>query len=916
MRELPSGTVTFLFTDIEGSTRLLHELGDGYADALSAHRVVLREAFERNHGVEVDTQGDAFFVAFARASDALAAAREGQGALEPGEVRVRMGLHTGEPIVTEEGYVGIAVHRAARIAGVGHGGQVLVSQSTCELVGLDGLRDLGEHRLKDLTAPERIYQLGDGDFPPLKSLNQSNLPVQPTPFVGRERELGEVIALLRLPEARLLSLTGPGGSGKTRLAVQAAAEVVDEHEQGVWWVPLQAVRDPERVVGAIASVLGAGGDLAEHVGAKHMLLVLDNFEQVSTAAPVLGELLEECRNLRLLVTSRELLRLAAEREYPVRPLVEQESVGFFLARARAVHAGFEVDENVLPICRRVDHLPLALELAAARVKALSTAQILERLDRSLPLLTGGSRDAPERQQTLSAAIAWSYDLLSAQEQQLFRRLAVFSGGCTLEAAERAVGADLDTLQSLVEKSLVRFQEERYSMLQTMREFALLELEESGEAETVRRAHADFFLALGEEANVSAEGDYGRRYDVVPPDQDNFRAVLDWALVAGEIELGLRLATMLENFWVIADPFEGMRRFESLLAPASDVDPVVRARALRCYGGCAHVVGMFEESRRASEESLALFRAAGDDEGVAVILHRLAVVALALGETERARELLTESAELSRRIGRRHGEAEVIGTLGHVVESEGDLERALELYAESAWLALEIDFRWWYRSMVIALANAKLELGRVDDADSDARKALEVASQLEDRRGLVWGLALLARIASTRGDAERAGRLWGAIEAGAAWAARPVGERAGCLRGACLRRRRAGVRRRAGTGRAALARAGGEGGAGRGLAGLSRRRTGRGASRCSAWDGRADTRSRNAPSSSKPSLRQIAFEGALSTDGKACSQRCLASSRAASIASRVPATAIPRPWRSGSTDQPVSQTVVSRQSFSQ
>jgi predicted ATPase len=763
-RELPAGTVTFLFTDIEGSTRLLHELGDDYAEVLSAHRRALRECFARHEGVEVDTQGDAFFVAFARASAALAAASDGQQALADGPIRVRMGLHTGEPVVTEEGYVGLDVHRAARIAAVGHGGQVLVSQSTCELLGLDGLRDLGEHRLKDLTSPEHIYQLGDGDFPPLKSLNQSNLPVQPTPFVGREKELGEVMVLLRRPETRLLSLTGAGGSGKTRLAVQAAAEVVDEHEHGVWWVPLQAVRDPERVVGAIASVVGAGGDLAEHVGAKRMLLVLDNFEQVTAAAPALGELLAACPNLRLLVTSRELLRLAAEREYPVPPLVEQESVGFFLARARAVRPGFEVDENVLPICRRVDHLPLALELAAARVKALSTAQILERLDRSLPLLTGGSRDAPERQQTLSAAIAWSYDLLSPNEQRLFRRLAVFSGGCTLEAAEQAVGADLDTLQSLVEKSLLRFQEERYSMLQTIREFALHELEESGEAEDVRRAHADFFLAFGEEANVSAEGDYGRRYDLIPPDQDNFRAVLDWALATGEIELGLRLASMLENFWVIADPFEGMRRFESLLARAADVDPVVRARALRCYGGCNHVVGRFEESQRASEESLALFRAAGDDEGVAVVLHRLAVVALPLGETERARELLTESAELSRRIGSRRSEAEVIGTLGHIAESEGNMERALELYAESGRLALEVDFRWWYRGMVIALANGKLELGRVDDAEPDAWATLEVSSELADRRGLVWGLVLNAWVAAARGDAGRAGRLWGAIEA--------------------------------------------------------------------------------------------------------------------------------------------------------
>ena len=400
MRELPGGTVTFLFTDIQGSTKLLHELGDGYADALVEHRRALRAAFAEHDGVEVDTQGDAFFVAFSRARDALAAAQKGQETLASGPIRVRMGVHTGEPLVTDERYVGLDVHRAARIAAVGHGGQVLVSQATRELVGPDGLLELGEHRLKDLTAPERIYQLGDGEFPPLKSLYQSNLPVQPTPFVGREKELGEVFAILRAPATRLLTLTGAGGSGRTRLALQAAAASVDGYPDGVWWVPLQAVREPERVLPEMRSALGVNGDLAEHLGQKSMLLVIDNFEQVVEGAPALGDLLACCPNLRLIVTSREVLRLAAEREYAVTPLVEQESVGFFLGRARVVHPGFEPDDRVLAICRRLDHLPLALELAAARVKALSTKQILERLERALPLLTGGARDVPERQRTL------------------------------------------------------------------------------------------------------------------------------------------------------------------------------------------------------------------------------------------------------------------------------------------------------------------------------------------------------------------------------------------------------------------------------------------------------------------------------------------------------------------------------------
>ncbi|MDQ2909884.1 MAG: adenylate/guanylate cyclase domain-containing protein, partial [Actinomycetota bacterium] len=650
MRELPSGTVTFLFTDIEGSTALLHELGaSGYAESLDSHRRALRDAFAAHGGVEVDTQGDAFFVAFPDAEEALQAAREAQQALAAGSVRVRIGLHTGEPLLTDEGYVGVDVHKAARICSAGHGGQILVSERT-KLVVEDGeLRPLGTHRLKDLTAPEPLYQVGEAQFPPLKSLNQSNLPVQPTPFVGREKELGEVLGLLRLGNGRVLTLTGPGGSGKTRLAVQAAAEVVEEQEHGVWWVGLQAVQDAELVLPAIGSTVGAKGDLAEHIGNRRMLLVLDNLEQVVEVAPALGALLSSCPKLTLLVTSREPLHLAAEQEYPVPPFVEEEAVGFFFSRARAVRPEFEDDGSVRTICRRLDYLPLALELAAARVKALSPAQILERLEQRLPLLTGGSRDAPERQRTLRATIEWSHDLLSVEEQQRFRRLSVFAGGCTLAAAEDVAGAGVDSLQALVDKSLLRFDEERYTMLETIREYARERLEESGEAGDVQRSHAAFFLALAESANMSAEGDYGRRYDILPPDQDNLRAAIDWLAAAGEVELALRFAIALENFWVIVDPFEGMRRFEALLAEGGAPD-MVRARALRCYAGSSFLAGKFEQAQRANEESLALFREANDERGIAELLHRIGINTLILGERERAQELLEESLALFRRLG--------------------------------------------------------------------------------------------------------------------------------------------------------------------------------------------------------------------------------------------------------------------------
>jgi class 3 adenylate cyclase len=358
--DLPSGTVTFLFTDVEGSTKLLHELGaEGYAEALTEHRLVIREACAAEGGVEVDTQGDAFFFAFLTAPSALAAAEEMTDALAAGPIRVRIGLHTGTPLLTEEGYVGGDVHRAARIAAAGHGGQVLVSSSTAQLVEIE-LADLGEHRFKDLGAPERVYQLGDGQFPALKSLYRTNLPVPTTPFLGRERELVEVVGLLE--DTRLLTLTGPGGTGKTRLAAQAAGLASDSYLDGVWWVPLAALREPELVLDTAAQVVGSKNGLAEHIADKRLLLLFDNFEQVVEAASDLASLLASCPNLDLLVTSREPLHVTGEQEYPVPPLVHEEGVGFFLARARAIKPDFAVDDAVSEICRRLDELPLALEL--------------------------------------------------------------------------------------------------------------------------------------------------------------------------------------------------------------------------------------------------------------------------------------------------------------------------------------------------------------------------------------------------------------------------------------------------------------------------------------------------------------------------------------------------------------------------
>jgi predicted ATPase/class 3 adenylate cyclase len=524
--ELPRGTVTFLFTDVERSTRLLQELGvEGYAAALDEHRGLLREAFARHGGVEVDVEGEEFLVAFPTAPGALAAARELTEALTSGPIRVRVGVHTGTPLLTAEGYVGVDVHRVARISAAGHGGQVLVSESTAALVE-EPLRPLGLHRLKDLLEPVRLFQIGEGDFPAPASLGRTNLPVQPTEFLGRERELAQVLSLLRNSQVRLLTLTGAGGTGKTRLALQAAADAADDFPDGVFWVSLQALGDPALVEPTIAAVVGATNGLAEHLGSRRALLLLDNFEHVIAAAHALRDVCARSPDLKLLVTSREPLHLAAEREYAVPPMHEREAVALFGERARAVKSDFVVDEDVLEICRRLDCLPLALELAAARTKALSTKDLLRRLNKRLPLLTGGPRDAPERQRTLRATIAWSYELLAPEEQRLFAGLAVFAGGCTLEAAEEVCETDIDAIAALVDKSLLRREGQRYFQLEVIGEYALERLEESGDLELLRRRHAEYYLELARSVqDLIRSPQAAALLDQLERDHENLRVAL-------------------------------------------------------------------------------------------------------------------------------------------------------------------------------------------------------------------------------------------------------------------------------------------------------------------------------------------------------------------------------------------------------
>jgi predicted ATPase/class 3 adenylate cyclase len=610
--DLPTGTVTFLFTDVEGSTRLLHELGaEAYAEALAEHRRLIREACARHDGVEVDTQGDAFFFAFPTAPGALAAAGEMTEGLSAGAIQVRVGLHTGTPLLTEEGYVGGDVHRAARIAAAGHGGQVLISSSTAQLVELE-LTDLGEHRLKDLSAPERIFQLADREFPALRSLYRTNLPVPATAFLGREPELAEVLGLLSRDDVRLLTLTGPGGTGKTRLALQAAAEASDSFPDGVFWVPLAPLRDPALVLEAATQALGAKDGFAEHIADKSLLLLFDNFEQVVEAAGEVAGLLGACPNLHVLVTSRERLRVSGEQTWPVPSLAEQDGVELFAARARAVEPSFTGSPAVAELCARLDELPLAIELAAARIKLFTPDQLLARLEKSLLMLTGGSRDLPERQRTLRGAIDWSHDLLDPEDRRLFARLGVFAGGGPLETADAVCGIPGDErpldvfggLERLAEQSLAAIGDDahgdtRFTMLETIREYALEQLALCGDEETTRARHAAWCLDLAEQVAPELTGpDEARWLDRLEAEHDNLHAALRWLLERGEVEQALRIATSVWAYWFFRTHItHGYELLEQALAQDAAVSPVVRADALRAAASFANIIGAHERAHQ-------------------------------------------------------------------------------------------------------------------------------------------------------------------------------------------------------------------------------------------------------------------------------------------------------------------------------
>jgi predicted ATPase/class 3 adenylate cyclase/Tfp pilus assembly protein PilF len=859
---LPTGTVTFLFTDIEGSTKLWERGPEAMSEALPRHDKMLRESIEIHDGHVFKTMGDAFCAAFSTATDALEAALESQRRLfssewgQTGPLWVRMALHTGTAEERDGDYFGPPLNRVARLLSAAYGGQVLLSQTTQELVRDQlpadvELQDLGEHRLKDLGRPEHVFQLATSDltavFPPLRTLDvhPNNLPLQPTPLVGREREVEEVALRVRSEEVRLLTLTGPGGTGKTRLGLQVAADLLEEFSDGVFFVALATITEPELVASTIARALGVKESaeqplmesLKNYLRDKRLLLVLDNFEQVLEGTSLVGELLGACPRLKVLATSRIPLRLYGEHEYPVPPLslpdprvtpplevlTQYEAVKLFVERARAVKTDFKVtNENALAvaeICARLDGLPLAIELAVAHVKVLTPQKMLDRLGDPLKFLTKGARDLPERQRTLRATMEWSHALLEEGEKVLFARLSVFAGGRTLEAIEVICDAEgdlpveiLDGVESLVDKSLLREKEgaggePRFVMLETVHEYAREKLEESGEAEELRRRHAKYFFSLVEgEAGTIRGGWRPEWFQLLEDEQDNFRAALSWSLESDEVEFGLRLAAALQPFWHRRGHYgEGRRWLEAVLAKDGPASAVARAKAQNAIGWQAQWQGDVERASNAAkagpqlsieegietsvtnslrlllgftaeqqadyeratglfEVSLKLSRAAGDEWTTAASLLHFGNVAVNQGKNERGVQLYEEAMALCRKSGYGALLADILVNLGYQCLLQGDYERTTALCEEAIALYREQGYR--YARIEFPVDNlgwAAWLSGDEKKAEALYQESLMLCRELGNKLVAVESLQGLACIAGKRGAIERSARLFGAAD---------------------------------------------------------------------------------------------------------------------------------------------------------
>jgi predicted ATPase/class 3 adenylate cyclase/Tfp pilus assembly protein PilF len=821
MPALPTGTVTFLLTDIEGSTGMLQRLGDAvYADVLAQHRSLLRSIFAENGGQEIGKEGDAFLVAFARAREALTAAVAAQRALAthawpPGaRLKVRIGLHTGEPASLAGDYVGLDVHRAARICAAAHGDQILLSGTTATLVAGSlppevTLRDMGMHRLKDLHQPEKIFQVVHPHLPtefrPPKSLTTfaNNLPRPLTSFIGRRREVAEVKQLLST--TRLLTLTGVGGCGKTRLAIQVASDVLEEYTDGVWFVELAALSDAAVVPKSMASAVGVAEEpgqplmptLLDALREKQLLIVLDNCEHLVAACAQLAEaVLRMCPAVGILATSREPLGIAGETNWRVPSLVlpdpqqhpsvvdllECEAVRLFVERAAAVRPTFELTAEsapaVIAICQRLDGIPLAIELAAARVRALSIVELTARLDDRFRLLTGGSRTTLPRQQTLQATMDWSYQLLAEHERVMLRRLSVFAGRWTLEAAE-AICADpdvskrldvLDLLTQLVYKSLVimdpQEEEPRYYLLETVRQYGRGRLMKSPEAARVRDRHLAWYLALAERAEPELIGANQTTWlDRLELEHDNLRAALAWAVASGDGGSGLRLASALGRFWYVRCYFtEGRGWFDALLDTRIEVPVTVRAKALNAAGGLAVFgQGDYPKGRSFFEESLGIWREVGDRQNIAALLDRLGALFTIEGDYAAARPLYEESLTIRRELSDRWGIALSSNNLGFALYRQEDHAAAQVLFEESLAIWRELGDTHNIGRALSNIGLVAMAQGDYAAARSFLTESLNVRWKVGDKWGIAHSIEGLAGLAA-QSQPTRAARLFGAVEA--------------------------------------------------------------------------------------------------------------------------------------------------------
>jgi predicted ATPase/class 3 adenylate cyclase len=846
---LPAGTVTLLFSDIEGSTRLLEHLGEGYAEVLDEHRRIIRGAVAGHGGHELRTEGDAFFVVFSRAGDAMRAAVAAQRGLAAcassgaATVRVRMGLHTGEPRVVGRDYVGIDVHCAARICSAAHGGQVVVSETTERILAgqaTEGvsLRDLGEHLLKDLSRPMRLHQIvADGltaDFPPLRALDYppTSLPDQsapPTALFGREADLDALAPLLRERRDRLVTLVGPGGVGKTRLAIEAAGRVAGDFTDGQRFVALAAVSEFRDLASAIARALSApvrDGEPAQtallrFLSSRQLLLVLDNFEQLVEGAPLVGEFIGACPELTVVVTSREPTRLAAERLYPVRPLevpdasasgagLELErygAVAMFCDRARARDPTFTLDEANAPpvceICRRLDGLPLALELAAARFGLLSASELAARLDRALAVLVGGARDAPKRQRTLRATIDWSYSLLTSEERRAFAHMAVFAGGATVAAAEAVTGVSLDTLDSLVAKQLLTRRDERLLMLETVREYALERLAEDPNRDAVQERLAGWCLSFLHEATPHlVRADRVLWLAMLNAEVPNALAALSWALEQRRPEPALQLVDELGDYWWHTHHSEdALRWIDAALELGRDASPRLRAAALLNRGRLTDVRRSDKPYRGDLEESLAIYRACDDARGIAACLGHLAFAETWIGNCEEATALSDQAVRYAeraqdeaaiafaraqrvesgadyedvsrrarsampylRRVGNLDELARVCVVAGYLAIVERRYRDALAWLDEGLDAARLLDDPSWLFVIRGNRGLAWLFLDELDDASRQFCAALAVCLEAGRENVVDEALLGLAGVEASRGKLARAARLTGAAKA--------------------------------------------------------------------------------------------------------------------------------------------------------